>query len=103
MPAPNVFKQLDKGMPNGFNVIVQNKNVVIGVSRMQGKWPFTEYSFHGQDEVLLVLKGKVEVEYSNGQRTVLRAGDVEIMPGTLGHKVHNAQKKPSDTLLIFYG
>ena len=102
MAQPNVFERLKNGMANGFNIVMQNNSFVPGVSRMKGKWPFNEYGFHGRNEVLIVLKGKVEVKYSNGKRVHLRKGDVEIMPGTLGHKVHNAQKNPSDTMLVFY-
>ena len=97
----NIFKAMDMGAPNGFNPVFQGKDVLIGVSKIVGKWPFPEWSRHDKDELLIVIKGQVEVEYENKSTLLVNEGELEVMPKHLGHKVHSVAKRPSEVLLIF--
>ena len=97
----DIYKVMERGTPNGFNPVFSGKDVLIGVSRIVSRWPFPEFSNHPKDELLIVLKGQVEVEYENKKTLIVEAGGVELMPKGLGHKVHNVAKQPSDVMLIF--
>ena len=97
----NIYEELLKSNPNTFETILDRKDIIIGVSKIQGKWPYSEFSLHELDEIMIVLDGKVEVEYSDKNRLIKNKGEIEIMKSNLGHKVHNAQVNPSKVLLIF--
>ncbi|MBS3134086.1 cupin domain-containing protein [Candidatus Woesearchaeota archaeon] len=97
----NIFKELIKAKPNIFEAILERKDITIGISKIQGKWPYSEFSSHDFDEILIVLEGKVEIEYNDKKKIIKNKGDVEIMKSNIGHKLHNAQNIPSKVLLIF--
>ena len=97
----NIFKELIKAKPNIFEAILERKDITIGISKIQGKWSYSEFSSHDFDEILIVLEGKVEIEYNDKKKIIKNKGDVEIMKSNIGHKLHNAQNIPSKVLLIF--
>ena len=97
----NIYEEFLKAKPNTFETVLERKDLVIGISKIQGKWPYSEFSLHDLDEIMIVLEGKVEVEYSDKRRIIKNKGEIEIMKADLGHKVHNAQVNPSKVLLIF--
>ncbi len=97
----NIYEELLKAKPNTFETILDRDNVTIGVSKIQGKWPYSEFSLHELDEIIIILDGKVEVEYSDNKKVIKNKGEIEVMKANLGHKVHNAQTNPSKVLLIF--
>jgi len=97
----NIYEELLKTKPNTFETILDRKDIIIGVSKIQGKWPYSGFSLHELDEIMIVLDGKVEVEYSDKKKVIKNKGEIEIMKANIGHKVHNAQANPSKVLLIF--
>lgn len=97
----NIYEELLKAKPNTFETILQRDNITIGVSKIQGKWPYSEFSLHELDEIIIILDGKVEVEYSDNKKVIKNKGEIEVMKANIGHKVHNAQANPSKVLLIF--
>ena len=97
----NIYEVLKKGNVNAFNIVLERNDILIGVSKTKGKWPYPIFSKHPKDEILIVVNGKVRVEYENGKKVLLKKGDIEVMKAGLGHKVHNSQSKPSETILIF--
>ena len=95
MPTLNLFKRSESGTPNGFNQIYQNKDVQMGVSKIVSRWPFPDFSTHPRDELLIVLRGEVEVEYEKQGSVHVYEGDMEVMPKSVGHKVNVARGQAS--------
>ncbi len=101
MQGINIFKIMEQGAPHAFNAVFKGKSVFLGVSKMIGKWPYADWSNHPKDELLIVLKGVVEVDYQDGKKVLVSEGEIELMKKNVGHKVSNAAPRPAETMLIF--
>ena len=97
----NFYNTFDSLPPTAFHPVKALESMTIGASRIEGRWPYAEFSRHSQDEIVVVITGTVEVEYDDGEIVVVGAGEIEEMRGERGHKVHQTGKIPADVLLIF--
>jgi len=57
---------------------------------------------HGGEEFMLVLKGRIILEYGDTTET-LREGDSAYFDGTTPHRVLNPGKTPAKTLIVYHG
>ncbi|MFQ6673616.1 MAG: cupin domain-containing protein [Fidelibacterota bacterium] len=97
----NFYETFNSSPSSAFHPVKALDSMTVGASRIEGRWPYAEYSRHSQDEIVVVISGTVEVEYDDGEKVVVSAGEIEEMRGGRGHKVHQTGKTPADVLLIF--
>lgn len=84
-----------------FHRVQEFDSMLLGASNINGPWPFEGFSKHDDPEIVIVLKGSVQIEYDDGAIVSLTAGEAEEMKGNRGHKVHQSGKNPAQVLLIF--
>lgn len=94
----NIFKEQ---APTAFHVVKELESLLVGASRIEGNWPYPQYSRHKDPEIVVVIDGSVEIEYDDGERVIRTSGEVEEMKGNRGHKVHQHGNDPANVLLIF--
>jgi cupin 2 domain-containing protein len=85
------------------DVLFQNSNIEIerivsyGLTTPEGFW-------YNQDknEWVLLLTGEAEIEYKNGEKRYLKAGDYLMIPSHQEHRVSFTSKQPNASWLCFY-
>ena len=86
-----------------FETIFSNDSIEIerivsyGLTTPEGFW-------YNQDknEWVLLLTGEAEIEYKNGEKRYLKAGDYLMIPSHQEHRVSFTSKQPNASWLCFY-
>jgi len=102
--ANNIYEDIQ---PNSdkeqIHVILKNKNIIIerivsyGFPTPDGFW----YN-DANNEWVLVLAGEAEIEYKDGRKIKLKAGDYLLIPSHEEHRVSYTSTEPNCTWLCLY-
>jgi len=65
--------------------------------------PKGEWYNQEQDEYVMLIEGKAELEFEDKRRVKLTKGDYLLIPAHLKHKVTQTSKKPPCIWLAIYG
>lgn len=97
----NFYTIFTEQASTAFHIVEELDSLLVGASRIEGQWPYPQYSRHKDPEIVVVLDGSVEIEYDDGERVIRNSGELEEMSGNRGHKVHQHGDEPANVLLIF--
>ncbi|ELS33678.1 MULTISPECIES: cupin domain-containing protein [Pseudanabaena] len=87
-----------------FEKIISSKNLLIERIISAGQTtPDGEWYDQGTDEWVILLQGKAEIAYFNGERIELKSGDYLLLPAHTKHRVEFTSNEPPCIWLAVHG
>ncbi|MFZ4398615.1 MAG: cupin domain-containing protein [Bacteroidales bacterium] len=85
------------------DILFKNENIIIERIISFGN-PSPDGFWYNQpnNEWVILLTGEAEIEYKNGDKIYLKAGDYLLIPSNQEHRVSYTSKSPNCTWLCFY-